>query len=191
METQCKSLSDKINSIEIFRNAQKWMATIVLFAVVLSGCSKGDDGLTSVDQVQQPNENGETKENTGTTGSINEGVGVIVTIKSMAPVSPASLKFEEDVEVTYDYEVTRNDGARIWIFPFTNGNNTPHYKYELSPKYMGKGTQTVKFTVTEGDSVVVDQLKIQIGTGGYSLLGTVFWDPLIDLYETVDYTFTN
>lgn len=165
--------------------AMKIFVTTTSLLMMLMGCSKGDD---SVSQINEPTEKTGNSKNTVTT---DKDIGVTVTLKTMVPESPAVLTFGQDVEVTYDYEVTRSDGARIWLFPITNGANTPKYKYELSPKYTGKGTKTVKFSVIEGDSVVVDQLKIQIGTGGYSLLGTIFWDPLEDIFEPVNYTFIN
>ena len=162
------------------RSVQKAMVTLITIVALLASCSKDDD----------VNPQNGTAGNTGNTGNANDGIGVTVTVKSMVPESPAALKFGEDVEVTFDYDITRSDGARIWVFPYTNDKYTPQYKYEASPKYIGKGTKTVKFSVSEGDSVVVDQLRIQIETGGYTLLGTVFWDPLEDLYEPVSYTFT-
>ncbi len=167
-----------------WKSMQNFVAT-TLFVILLIACSKGDDTGGPIDEPTG------TTGNTGNAGGTNQGVGVAVTLKGMVPESPAALKFGEDVEVTYDYNVTRTDGARIWVLPQTNGDNAPKLKYEGSPKFTGKGTTTVKFTVAEGDSTVVDQVKIQIGTGGYSLLGTVFWDPLDDIFEPVDYTFTN
>ena len=158
---------------------------IAVFVMLLIACSKGDDTGGPIDEPAG------TTGNTGNTGGTNQGIGVTVTVTGMLPESPAALKFGEDVEVTYDYNVTRTDGARIWVLPQTNGDNAPKLQYEGSPKFTGKGTKTVKFTVAEGDSLVVDQVKIQIGTGGFNLLGTVFWDPLDDIFELVDYTFTN
>jgi hypothetical protein len=175
METKEHPLKSRNKRSKAGSSVQKAMVTLITMVAILAGCSKEDD---SVDPVNPPAD------------TTKDDIGVTVTVKNMVPESPAALKFGEDVEVTYDYDITRSDGARIWVFPYTNGNYTPQYKYELSPLYTGKGTKTVKFTVSEGDSVVVDQLRIQIGTGGYTLLGTVFWDPLEDLYETVSYTFT-
>ncbi len=184
METHNTPIKGKNKGHLVFRNIYKLVAVLAAFAIVLVGCSKGDDPADPTKEVD------ETTENNGNTGEEQE-IGVTVTLKSMVPESPAALKFGEDVEVTFDYDVVRSDGARIWVYPFSDGNNSPKYKYELSPKYSGKGTKTVRFSITEGDSVVVDQIKIQIGTGGYTLLGTVFWDPLETIYESVNYTFTN
>ena len=175
METKENTLESRNKRSMASKSILKAMLTLITIVAILASCSQGDD---PVEPVNPP------------PGTTNDGIGVTVTIKGMVPESPAALKFGEDVEVTFDYDVTRSDGARIWVIPYTNGNYTPEYKYDLSPKYIGKDTKTVKFSVSEGDSVVVDQLRILIGTGGFTLLGTLFWDPLEDFYEPVSYTFT-
>jgi len=189
METQFKVLSDKKNGIDIFMMAQKWMATIVLLMLVLVGCSKEDD---SVSPINQPSGTTGTVGNSGTTGGTEQGIGVTVTLKSMEPASPATLKFGDSIAITYDYNITRSSGARIWIEPFTDNDFSPFNKYTPSPVYMGKGTNTVHVSITEGDTTVIDQIKTQINKSGLIVLGALIGaDPLSESFVTVNYTFTN
>ena len=48
--------------------------------------------------------------------------------------SPSYLPFGRYVEVTYDYNVTEAAGARIWVFPFTDGNPTDNVHFSGFPR---------------------------------------------------------
>lgn len=129
-----------------------------LFVIILMGCSK-DDG---------PGE-----------ALVNK-----VTITSMSPQSPATLKFDEDVTITYSYEIGDPNGARIWVQPYSNGAITPKYSYTSSPLFKGNGTRTVKISVSSGDNTIVDQLNVEIADANGQ-------ETISESFQTVDYTFTN
>lgn len=185
MEAKRKYSNDEDNRFEVFKTVQKLMATVMLFVVVVVGCSKGDD-LSPVNEIPDTSGNNEI------TGGANEGDDVTVTIKSMVPASPATLKFGDSIAVTYDYDVVRVSGVRIWIEPFTNDSLSQFNSFSPSPVFKGKGTETVYVSITQGDSVVVDQLKTQINTPGLILLGVLLSsDSISESYEQVNYSFIN
>ncbi len=163
-------------------NAIQISVLIFLLSAMLVSCSKGDDG---------PNLSNDTNGNNGSHSNIeNDPIGASITIKSMEPASPATLKFGDSIAIAYDFNVTRSLGARIWIQPFANGNLAPSSGYSLSPVYKGTGTQKVYVSVSEGDTTVVDQLKTQINTAGLILLGVLTAsDKLSESFEDVDYMF--
>lgn len=112
-----------------------------------------------------------------------------VSIKSISPESPAALNYWETslildrVIIEYNYTISYEGGARIWVQPITNGAISPGYVYSPSNIYTGKGTRSVVVSVSgmEGE-VKVDQLLI------------VAKDPdqnttIFEKYVDVDYTF--
>ena len=164
-------------------------ALIFLLVAILVSCSKGDDGPNLSNDIS--GNNGPTT-NTANNNPTSDPIGASITIKSMEPASPATLKFGDSITITYDYNVTRSLGARIWIQPFANGDLAPSSIYSLSPVYKGTGTQTVYVSVSEGDTTVVDQLKTQINTAGLILLGVLTAsDKLSESFEDVDYMFVD
>lgn len=132
-----------------------------LMIIAIFGCSKSDDG-----------------------GAIPGSAENKVSLKSMSPLSPATLKFDEDVTITYDYEIAEPNGVRIWVQPYTNGQKSPKFSYTSSPLIKGKGSRTVVISVTSGETTVVDQLAIKIANADVS-------QTLLETFETVNYTFTN
>lgn len=167
----------------------------LLFIMLLAGCSKGDDGVDELDMVNTVNgtdgvdgmDGGSSDEENS-----NAGLGGTVTIKEMVPASPANLHFGDSIAITYDYDIERAGGVRIWIQPFTNGDLSQANSFSPSPVFKGKGTETVHIVIAEGDPIVVDQLKTQINTPGIILLGVLLSSNLIsESFESVDYTFTN
>jgi len=137
-------------------------AVMLLFLVVsIFGCSKNDDGDTDSGPAQNK-----------------------VTLKSLSPNTPSSLKFDEDVTIVYDYEIAESNGARIWVMPYTNGGISSKYSYTSSPLFTGKGSKTVSISITSGDTTIVDQLKIKIASADGE-------QTISETFESVDYTFTN
>lgn len=133
---------------------------LLSFLTAMNGCSKSDDG--------------------GSDAAINK-----VSIKSKTPNTPASLKFDEEVIIIYDYEIADPNGGRIWVQPYTNGSISPKYSYTSSPLLTGKGTRTVMISITSGtDDMVVDQLMLKIASPDGK-------QTVSESFETVSYTFSN
>lgn len=165
---------------------QGFVAFVLVALVVLAGCSKGDNGPAPFVDLKP------TTTNTNNTGGTNQGIGVAVTIKSIDPPSPATLKFGDSIAITYDYNVTRSLGARIWIQPFANGNLTLEATYSASPVFKGTGTETAYVSISEGDTIVLDQLKTKVNTAGFILLGVLTGSStLSEEFEDVDYLFAD
>lgn len=133
---------------------------VLIFITAITSCSKSDDETPAA--------------------AINK-----VAINSITPNTPASLKFDEEVIINYDYEIADPDGGRIWVQPYTNGDITPKYSYTSSPLLSGKGSRTVMISITSGaDSVIVDQLKLKIATADGK-------QTVSESFENVNYTFSN
>jgi hypothetical protein len=86
----------------------------------------------------------------------------LVTDVTLTPDTPDVLKFDQDVNFTFNYSTRHVGGVRIWARPFTNGALTPNYAAHGSPLYpIGGGSGSGFFTITSGQ-VVVDQIRIQM-----------------------------
>ena len=113
-----------------------------------------------------------------------------IIITETSPSSPATLKFYETdsndrVLITFDYNISLKDGARIFIRPRTNGDHSPGYIYSSSPVYKGKGTKTVLISIEEGPNAVnVDQLLIRIYDHDVT-------ETVVERFENVDFTFSD
>lgn len=92
---------------------------LILFPVILFNCGNNDEdpGKNSMD------------------------------IMFMDPESPSTLKFNDFVVITYDYNIVPEDGARMWIIPYTDGDESPEYLYSSSKVYTGSGTRQVGISV--------------------------------------------
>ncbi|MCM4150148.1 hypothetical protein DHD05_00975 [Arenibacter sp. N53] len=157
MKAKCKIKKNKIGDIVV---GILVFAIPLIFLATAMGCSKSDDGVTVT--------------------AISK-----VIIKSKSPNTPASLKFDEEVILIYDYEIADPNGGRIWIQPYTNGGISPKYSYTSSPLLTGKGTRTVMVSITSGtNSVVVDQLLIKIASSDGN-------QTVSESFEAVNYTFSN
>jgi len=116
-------------------------------------------------------------------GGNDEGSGNSMDITVVDPQSPATLKFNDFVVITYNYSIASAEGARMWIQPYTDGSKTPGYLYSSSKVYTGNGTRQVGVSVdAEGDPVKVDQLRV------------VMTDPdqnntYLEYFVDVDFTF--
>lgn len=75
-----------------------------------------------------------------------------------SPASPASLNFEQNVNISFDYYAAEN----VYIFarPMTKGSPTPNYGAHPSKLY-SKGKGTGFFTIKKG-AVTVDQVRFQM-----------------------------
>lgn len=119
-------------------------------------------------------------------GSSDEDPGQnTIEIISINPESPASLKFNDFVVITFDYNIVNADGARMWIIPYTDGDNSPEYLYSSSKVFTGSGTKQSGISIESGtDPVIVDQLKITMVDPDQN-------ETFIERFVDVNYTFTN
>ncbi len=86
----------------------------------------------------------------------------LVTDIALTPDTPNVLKFDQNVNLTFNYSTRQVGGVRIWARPFTNGALTPNYAAHGSPIYpIGGGSGSGFFTIYSGQ-VVVDQIRIQM-----------------------------
>ncbi len=107
-----------------------------------------------------------------------------VTNIHLTPDTPDVLKFNQDVNLTFDYTTRQANGVYIWARPFTNGALTPHYAAHGSPVYpTGAGSGSGFFTITSG-TVVVDQIRIQMWDTSQTTL-------LFEAFLPVYYRFMN
>jgi len=103
----------------------------------------------------------------------------------MNPESPSTLKFDDFVVITYNYNIVSEDGARMWIIPYTDGDESPEYLYSSSKVYTGSGTREVGISIKSGDNpITVDQIKV-------TMVDPDQTETYIERFETVDYTFEN
>ena len=101
----------------------------------------------------------------------------------LTPSSPASLTFNQNVDITFNYTTDEASGVRIWARPFTNGSLTPNYAAHGSPVYpAGSGSATGYFTITSGD-VIVDEIRFQMWDAGQTTL-------LLEFFVPVEYHFS-
>ena len=100
----------------------------------------------------------------------------------LSPPSPASLYFNDDVNITFDYSTNEFGGVRIFVRPFTDGSLTPNYAAHGSPLYpYGSGSGSGLFTITSGE-VIVDQVRFQMWNGDQTEL-------LVESFIDVEYHF--
>lgn len=107
-------------------------------------------------------------------------------ISLLDPASPATLLFGEYVDVYHTFKIENQDGARIWIQPYTVGDISPGYVYSSSKVYTGEGKRKVVISVKEGDEseVVVDQLRVVCYTPDQD-------EILFEQFINVNYTFNS
>jgi hypothetical protein len=104
-------------------------------------------------------------------------------IISMNPESPSTLKFNDFVVITYNYNIVPEDGARMWIIPYTDGDKSPEFLYSSSSVFTGTGTRQVGVSIESGNGPVkVDQLKVTMVSPDQS-------ETYIESFVNVDYTF--
>lgn len=100
----------------------------------------------------------------------------------MDPPSPSSIKFNQHLNINFDYETDFPGGVRIFARPFTNGALTPNYAASGSPLYpTGSGSGNGYFTITCGD-VTVDLIRFRMYNADQSIL-------LLEFFVPVEYEF--
>ena len=99
------------------------------------------------------------------------------------PVWPANLNFGQQVNVSFNYDITLVGGVQIFVRPITSGQLTPDYAASGSAIYYGSGRENTSFTIQSGSSIKVDQIRFQIFSSDQSRLIFEFFIP-------VDFTFS-
>ncbi len=103
---------------------------------------------------------------------------------SIAPLSPSSLVFNQDVNITFDYTTSEAGGVRIFARPVTNNSLTPNYSASGSPIYpVGSGNGSGNFSITSGD-VIVDEIRFQMWDANQTTL-------LLEFFMPVEYHFAS
>jgi hypothetical protein len=103
----------------------------------------------------------------------------LVTNIKLTPDTPDVLKFDQDLNFTFDYSTRTQGGVRIFGRPFSNGALTPNYAAHGSGIYQtGSGSGSGFFTITSGQ-VVVDQIRIQMWDAN---LTTVLFEAFLPVY---------
>ena len=75
--------------------------------------------------------------------------------------SPSFLPHGVHVIVSIDYKIDDPAGRRIYVSPYTNGSPTQGYAVHGSVLYpQGTGTTTKFFTITSGNPVIVDEVRV-------------------------------
>lgn len=111
------------------------------------------------------------------------GVGHNISNIQLSPPSPASLAFNDAVNITFDYATEEAGGVRIFIAPFSNGSLTSNLAAQGSPLYpVGSGSGSSFFLIRSGD-VTVDQLRIQMLNADQS-------QQLLEFFIPVEYHFS-
>jgi hypothetical protein len=103
----------------------------------------------------------------------------IVTDIDLTPDTPDALRFDQDVNISFNYSTRESGGVRIFVRPITNGAATPNYAAHGSPIYpAGAGEGSGFFTITAGQ-VVVDQIRIQMYNADQS---TLLFEAFLPVY---------
>jgi hypothetical protein len=99
-----------------------------------------------------------------------------------------SLLLGEQVNITFDYNVSHPGGARIFVRPFTNGNLTPGYGASGSPIFSGTGSHTANFSINSGSNIHVDALRVTILNESQTQTLNTFFIPVNWYWSTVKVT---
>jgi hypothetical protein len=90
----------------------------------------------------------------------------------------ASLRFNEDVTISFNYKTDEPGGVRIFVRPFTGSSATPNYAASGSPLYpTGSGAGTATFTVMSGANVV-NRLRFRMYNADQSRVLMEFFMPV-------------
>ena len=107
--------------------------------------------------------------------------GVAISDIQFEPSPVAALQFDQDVDITFQYDVELPLGVRIFARPITEGELTPNYAASGSPLYIANGMGDADFTITTGE-VTVDAVRFQVWTHDQTDLLLEFYVPVIFHY---------
>ncbi|MBN2736030.1 MAG: hypothetical protein JXR70_03555 [Spirochaetales bacterium] len=111
----------------------------------------------------------------------HQGYSDTATITSLSPASPATILVNQQVTINFSYSISDPSGARIFIRPMTGNGTTPGYAASGSPLYTGNGSSSATFSITSGNNVSIDRLRIQVYDADQS---TLYFED----YRNVNYT---
>lgn len=106
-----------------------------------------------------------------------------ISITDISPKSPAKLNFNQEVNITFQYEIPNAGGVRVFIRPMTSGRLTPNYAASGSSIYRGRGKETANFTI-QSENVTVDQLRVQVLSANQN-------EFIFEFFAPVDFTFSS
>lgn len=113
------------------------------------------------------------------TGIITQG---FTYVSGITPATPATLHFNDWVQVSVEYAITDPGGARMWAIPMTNGQNTAGGGYSASGLMpAGRGSVTLSFSVASG-AVKVDQIHLLMKNAAQSA-------TLFEAFVPVNYSY--
>ncbi|WP_020538466.1 T9SS type A sorting domain-containing protein [Lewinella cohaerens] len=101
------------------------------------------------------------------------------------PQEIGSLLLGEQVNISFDYNVSHPGGARIFVRPFTDGNLTPGYGASGSPIFSGTGSHTANFSINSGNNIHVDALRVTILNESQTQTLNTFFIPVNWYWSTV------
>jgi len=102
----------------------------------------------------------------------------------MTPATPASMQFNGNVDISFNYRSNQPGGVRIFARPISGGTSTPNYAAHGSPLYpSGTGSGTGYFTVLSG-AVTVDGVSLQMFNSDQSTLLLEFIVPAEFVYRS-------
>ncbi len=115
-----------------------------------------------------------------------------ITNVQLSPPSPATLPFDQRVEISFNYGTNQAGGVRIFARPFTNGSPTPNYAAHGSPIHpVGNGSvSTAYFTIKSGE-VTVDQIRFRMLNANQSQVLLEFFMPVQYHYQVLSNSITN
>jgi hypothetical protein len=89
---------------------------------------------------------------------------------AVTPKSPASMQFNQQVDITFDYRTSEPGGVVVFARPMTGTSTTPNYGAHGSPTYpTGQGSGTGYFTIMGGDATV-DGIRFRMSNASQSTL---------------------
>ncbi|MBI3913844.1 MAG: hypothetical protein HY327_06625 [Chloroflexi bacterium] len=132
----------------------------LLLWLVLSGCTPPPPTNTPIPKTLTPTY----------TNSISSVV--------LNPTSPAKLKTEQRVNLTFKYSTSESGGVIIYARPRVKGAPAPNYGAHASPVYpVGEGRGEGFITILSGQ-VAVDEIKFEMWTAGQAKLLYQFSIPV-------------
>ncbi len=104
-------------------------------------------------------------------------LGIAISNIQLDPAPLAALQWNQNVNITFDYDVDVAGGVRIFARPCTHGSLTPNYSASGSPLYpSGSGSASASFTITSGEAMV-DEIRFRIYNADQTVLLLEFFVP--------------
>ena len=96
----------------------------------------------------------------------------------------AAIQHNQNVNISFAYEVTTAGGVRIFARPMSGGSLSPNYVAHPSPVYaVGRGTSSGWFTITTGN-VTVDQIRFEVWDDQQTTILLRFYIPVHMIFSS-------